>query len=136
MPHAAARRREAPVLAPWGTGAVLVAVVVCLLHVMCGAGAAGPAQWQAPERPVAVAAGDPAPDSGSGSGSGSHHHPASPARRAGAHMGPQQRAVPPCGQASAAWAPLPQAPAGSPRGPGRDAWPPAGSALPHTVLRC
>ncbi|WP_127354546.1 hypothetical protein [Actinacidiphila soli] len=130
MPQAAAHRRAVPVLAPWGTGAVLVAVVVCLLHVLCGAGAAGPAQWQAPERPVAVAAGDPSPDSGS------HHHPDSPARRAGGHMGPQHRAVPPCGQASAAWAPLPEAPAGSSRGPGREAWPPAGSALPHTVLRC
>lgn len=119
-----------PVLTPLGAGAVLLAALVCLLHALCGGAAPGAGHAQAPRVSAVVAAADHQPDAGS------HQHPASLARRPAPHAGPQHRALLPFGHASCAGARIPHAPAGSPRAPGRRAAPPAGSALPHTVLRC
>ena len=111
---------------------MLLAAFVCLLHALCGgAGAgAGAGHAQAARASVVVAAADHQPDVGS------HQHPASLARRPAPHAGPQHRALLPFGHATCAGARIPHAPAGSLRAPGRRAAPPAGSALPHTVLRC
>lgn len=129
VPPAAVRRRAAPVLTPLGAGVVLLTALVCLLHALCGGAGAGAGHAQAP-RASAVAAADHQPDAGS------HQHPASLARRPAPHAGPQHRALLTFGHAACAGTRTPQAPAGSQSGPGRRAGPPAGSALPHTVLRC
>jgi hypothetical protein len=124
----AARRRAASPLTPLGAGAVLLAALVCLLHVLCGATAQG-AERPPDAVPGVVAVGGHVPDAGP------HHHPASLTRRVSPHAGPQHRALPPFGASRAGIRPR-QEPAGSLRAGHPGIAPPAGSALPHTVLRC